>query len=246
MGNPEQLTNRQHVFPAASIKRFADANGLVSVAHCAATKQFKVKPEDDIFCATCVWDYRAESGYMLHIENQFQALAGEILANSIMSLSAEQSQTVTRFWALWCLRAELRNAPELDRPVPGVAGEFLTSEQRDRVESLGSAFVLSSGNKLPGRFAAGIRIQIGVDEHSHALRGGRWGIVRAHVGEFLVPDSPANMTAVPLTPGIGLYFGSDDCVISESEVAKANVCARKLAKRYYFARNFSACPGNSD
>lgn len=242
-GNPEQLTNRQHVFPAASIKRFADSTGLVAVAHCATKKQFKAPPEADIFCAFCVWDYRAESGYMLDIENQFQALASEILTNKVVSLNAGQSQTVTRFWALWSLRAELRDSPEPDRPVQGIAGELLTNEQRDRLESLGLTFILSAGNALPGRFLAGIRIQKGIDERSHRLQGRRWGIVRAHVGEFLVPDVPANMVAVPLTPEIGLYFEHDDCLIPESEVARANLCVRGLATRYYFARDFSACPG---
>lgn len=247
-GNPEQLTNRQHVFPTASIKRFADSNGLVSVTHCARKKQFKAKPEDDIFCAFCVWDYRAESGYMLQIEKQFQALAGEILTNKIVSLSADQSEIVTRFWALWSLRAELRDAQEPDRPVHGVAGELLTNPQRDSVESLGGSFILRSGgnDKLPGRFSAGMRIQMGIDMRSHPLRGRHWGIVRAHVGEFLVPDSPANVPVVPLTPEIGLHFERDNCLIPESEVAKANRCTRELAKRYYFARNFSACPGTNN
>jgi hypothetical protein len=242
-GNPEQLTNRQHVFPTASIRRFADSSGLVSMAHCATKKQFKVKPEDDIFCAFCVWDYRAESGYMVHIENQFQALADEILKNRIVSLNADQAQVVTRFWALWSLRAELRDAPEPDRSSRGIAGELLTNEQRDRIESLGVTFILSSGDKMPGRFIAGLRIQKGIDERSYQLQGRRWGIVRAQVGEFLVPDSPANMIAVPLTPEIGLYFEHDNCLIPESEVAKANLLARKLARHYYFARDLSACPG---
>ena len=247
-GNPEQLTNRQHVFPAASIKRFADSSGLVSLAHCATKKQFKAKPEDDVFCAFCVWDYRAESGYMLHIENQFQALAGEILTNKIVSLNADQSEIVTRFWALWSLRTELRDAPEPDRPVHRVAGELLTNRQRDGVESLGSSFVLRSGgsDKLPGRFSAGMLIQMGIDMRSHPLQGRRWGIVRARVGEFLVPDSPASVLAVPLTPEISLHFESENCLIPESEVAKANRCTRELAKHYYFARNFSACPETSN
>lgn len=123
-GNPEQLTNRQHGLQAASVERFADLNGLVSVRHLAANKQFKVKPDDYIFCASCVWDYRAESGYMRDIERQFQALAGEVLANRVVSLNGAQSETVTRFWALWRWRAELRNAPEPDKTIHG-AGSSL-------------------------------------------------------------------------------------------------------------------------
>ncbi len=246
-GNPEQLTNRQHVFPAASIKRFADLKGLVSVRHLATNKLFKADPdEDDVFCASCVWDYRAESGYMLDIENQFQALAGEILAGRVVALNAEQSETVTKLWALWYWRAELRHAPELDRTVHGVRGEPVTNEQRDKIESLGAAFILSSGNKLPGRFLAGFHILKGIDECSHQLRGRRWGIVRAHAGEFLVPDSPGRLLAVPLTPEVGLHFESHDCIIPEPEVARANVCARGSAKCYYFARDFSVCPGIPD
>ncbi|HEY7392165.1 MAG TPA: hypothetical protein VH640_26845 [Bryobacteraceae bacterium] len=242
-GNPEQLTNCQHAFPRASVKRFADFKGLVSVRHLATNKQFKAAADEDVFCASCVWDYRAESGYMLDIENQFQALAGEILAGRVVALNAEQSETVTKFWALWYWRAKLRNAPELDRTVHGVRGEPLTNEQRDKIESVGATFILSSGNKLPGRFLAGFQILRGIDECSHQLWGRRWGIVRAHVGEFLVPDSPGRLLAVPLTPEVGLHFESHDCIIPESQVARANACARRSAKCYYFARDFSVCPG---
>ena len=245
-GNPEQLTNCQHVFPAASIKRFADLNGLVTVRHLGTKKQFKAKPDEDIFCASCVWDYHAESGYMLDIENQFLALAGEILASRVVGLNAEQSERVTKFWALWYWRAELRNAPEPDRTVHGVGGEPLTNEQRDKIESVGGAFVLSSGNRLPGRFLAGFQIFKGIDECSSQLQGGRWGIVRAKAGEFLVSDSPGRTLAVPLTPEIGLHFESRDCTIPEPEVARANACARESAKSYYFARDFSVCPGIND
>jgi hypothetical protein len=86
---------------------------------------------------------------------------------------------------------------------------------------------------------------MGIDMRSRQLQGRRWGIVRAHVGEFLVPDSPANMNmiAVPLTPEIGLHFGQDNCLIPESEVARANARARAFAECYYFARDFSACSG---
>ena len=245
-GNPEQLTNRQHVFPVASINRFGDSNGLVSVVHCATKKQFKVEPEDDIFCAVCVWDYRAESGYMLDIENQFQAVAGDIIANRVASLDNVQSERISRFWALWSLRADIRDAPEPDRRVRGIAGEPWTNEQRDRLESLGGAFVISSGDKLPSRFTASILIQKGIDERSHQFKGRRWGIVRAETGEFLVPDSPGNMLTLPLTPELALYFEHDNCVIPEAEVTRANLCVRALTKRYYFARDLSACPGISD
>jgi hypothetical protein len=180
---------------------------------------------------------------MRDIENQFQALASEILTSKIVSLTAENSEVVTKFWALWCMRAQVRHAPEPDRPLQGIIGESLTNEQRDKIEALGAGFILSSGNILPGRFLAGIRIQKGIDESLYRLQGGHWGIVRAHVGEFVAPDSPENMLAVPLSPNVGLYWGHQDCVIPELEVARANQCVQKLAKNYYFARDFSACPG---
>lgn len=241
-GNPSQLTNRQHVFPTASIKRFANPRGVVRVRHAETGKQFNANPDDDIFCASCAWDQRSETGYMLDVENQFQALAGEILAGKVVALNTEQSEAVTKFWALWHWRAELRSGPE-PVVIHGVVGEPLTNAQRDNIEAVGGAFVLSSGNKLPGRFPAGVRILTGIDECSRQLRGGRWGIVRTQAGEFMVPDSPSRTLVVPLAPEVGLHFESDDCIIPAHEVARANACARNSARCYCFAREFSMCPG---
>ena len=110
-GNPNQLTNRQHVFPAASIQRFANLSGRVAVRHLGSNEPFGVLPTDDIFCAICVWDYRAESGYLLGIENRFQTIANEIVRNPKVALTSDQNHSVTEFWALWAMRTQFRITP---------------------------------------------------------------------------------------------------------------------------------------
>jgi hypothetical protein len=243
-GNPLQLTNRQHVFPVASIKRFTNSDGVVSVRHFTSGKTFPAIPTDDVFCAMCAWDYRAESGFMLAIENRFQTVAAQIEVNPSIVLTPDQHQAITEFWALWVLRAQFRSQPEGDRVFNGIAGENLNNQQRDVVESQSGTFVLGSTGAMPGRFVAGALIQKGIDEHTYNLRGQVWGVIRADEGEFIVPDEPKQFTAVPLAPMLLLCLNHDSCVISKSEVAKANTTFRQVSKRYYFARDISACPGD--
>src|SRR5207302_8582442 len=73
-GNPHRLTIRQHTFPRASIARFANSDGRVSVRH-IKSERFRVKPDHDLFCAMRVWDQRAEAGFHEKIEKPFQSLA---------------------------------------------------------------------------------------------------------------------------------------------------------------------------
>lgn len=55
-GNPNHLTLRQHVFPAKSISRFANQNGLVSVQDLVREQVFNAKPGNMIFCADRAWE----------------------------------------------------------------------------------------------------------------------------------------------------------------------------------------------
>jgi hypothetical protein len=71
-GNPHELPVKQHVFPAASIARFTQGDGCVSVYLIKHKKEILVKPDDQIFCARWVWDYRAEIGFMKQIEDKNQ------------------------------------------------------------------------------------------------------------------------------------------------------------------------------
>ena len=80
-GNPHGIVVNQHVFPRMSIDRFSNEDGVVQINNLAAEKVHFVKPVDKLFCASRVWDQRAESGYMKSIEDEFQKLANRIIDN---------------------------------------------------------------------------------------------------------------------------------------------------------------------
>lgn len=77
--NRHLLTVSQHVLPLASIARFADAEGRVSLHDLARRKVRLAKPNDNIFCAMRAWDQQAERGYMKRIEDEFQHLASKVI-----------------------------------------------------------------------------------------------------------------------------------------------------------------------
>jgi hypothetical protein len=107
--NRRLLTVRQHVFPLASIARFADADGRVSLHDLVRGKERSAKPDDDIFCAKRAWDQRAEGGYMKKIEDEFQSLASQVIHGVVSEIGEAEKSVFNRFYALWCMRARRRN-----------------------------------------------------------------------------------------------------------------------------------------
>src|SRR5277367_3510248 len=103
-GNPRRLTFWQHVFPAKSIERFAGHDGKIAVRHRQADKEFKLAPENELFCAQRRWDQRAEAGYMKEIEDQFQSQH-----MSHRSIPRDRHDT-KGFWAIWCVLVFSLNA----------------------------------------------------------------------------------------------------------------------------------------
>jgi hypothetical protein len=98
--NRRFLTVNQHVFPLASIARFANTEGRVSLHDLARSKVRFPKPDHDIFCAKRAWDQRAERGYMKEIEDEFKASPRKLLMASsrrLAKLKRTLSITSTRF-----------------------------------------------------------------------------------------------------------------------------------------------------
>ena len=239
-GNRDQLTFEQHVFPAASIARFASANGLVKIRRHGSTKILDAPPNHEMFCAKRVWDQRSESGFMKEIEDEFQAFAKQIVCGR-RSLDVFKSQVATRFFALWSARAWARQNRYVDQVIFGVSGSRLTKFQQDRIEKQHGIYIRENG-LMPGRFIQGSAIKSRIDKICSDLRRHHWGVIISNGAEFMCPDTPGPLAALPLTPKISLYLDHSDCVISREEVSKANRFATHFSKEYVFARNFSKCP----
>lgn len=116
--------------------RFAGRDGNVSVKPRQSEREFRLSPDDELFCARRSWDDRAESGYMKEIEDGFQILAREIIGGR-RGINVQSSKIVTRFFALWFLRFHFRHNPIPDHPIFGIVGEELSKDQEEILESKG-------------------------------------------------------------------------------------------------------------
>jgi hypothetical protein len=239
-GNPHQLTILQHVFPARSIERFANRQGEISVKYLSTGRIFRVKGNDQIFCAKRVWDQRAEHGYMKNIEDKFHNIA-ERITSGAGSLLPGDSKAVTEFYGLCRLRAAWRDRRLAPQPILGIAGENLTKDQEEVLETKHAIYVTADGT-IPGRYIVGIQIQNDIDGFAAQLERRQWGIVSAQDGEFILPDNFGSFTIVPISPAISLIYDSQDLSLSRNQVKMVNRCAANTASQYVVARDFTVCP----
>jgi hypothetical protein len=237
--NPHKLTIWQHVFPAKSIGRFAGADGTVSVTLCETGRQFRVPPEDRIFSAKRVWDQRAETGYMKDIEDNFQALADQIV-DGRRSLDSEHYRVARMFFALWWLRFSARNSPTPDGVLVGIEPDALSRDQQEILEAKGVAYIRAD-RKMPGRVLSGSQIQMDIDRFEACYAGLRWGVATAAKGEFILPDTFGQLMAVPVTPTICLVGDHENVEMPPSEVSRFNRLAVQSAKTYFIARDPTHC-----
>jgi hypothetical protein len=238
--NRHLLTVNQHVFPFASIARFADAEGRVSLHDLIRSAERRPKPHDDIFCAKRAWDQRAER-YMSKIEDKFQILASKVIEGVVSEIGEAENEVFNRFYALWYFRTRRRNLPEQEIGLDGVTGGGgLNRDQEENLEIQGYTFVRDG--KFLGRHINGIQLQVLINGYANKWRDEhKWGIIRAETGEFVVPDVPTR-SMIPLTPHLCLISGGVSGTILESNVAEINRLVRAASQEYFFARDFASCP----
>jgi hypothetical protein len=238
-GNRHCLTIRQHVFPTRSIERFADADGKVSVRLLRLNKLKRVSPGNTLFCARRAWDQRAEIGYMKGIEDEFQSIAGRIV-DGCRSLTSREHASISRFFALWYLRASRRTQPEPDQPLRGIIGEHFTKDEEEILEKHWISFARRDAT-VPGRMMLGLKIQIEIDRLMiRYFNEKQWGILQASNGNFLVPDI-SHSGAVPVSPNLLLLCERKNTVITQSEIAIINFQLASFALEYLIARDFQKC-----
>jgi hypothetical protein len=231
-GNPRRLSVKQHVFPLASIARFAKGDGRVSLYDMSRSAERQVKPDDLIFCARRAWDHRSETGYMRSIENAFQSVAEKIIDGTICDMSEAEKRTVNSFFALWCMREEFRFLDEQEIQAKGMLGHRLTKDQEECLEGNGYMF-MRDGGRIPARQMNGSLLQFRINKFVEELSSiPNWGIVRARAGEFLVPDVP-KYRIVPLTPTLCLVASAPNEMIPRHRVAEVNRALRSVCSEYF-------------
>jgi len=71
----------------------------------------------------------------------------------------------------------------------GVTGESFTKDQEEKFEKMGVLF-MREGGVMSAHRVHGFQIQAGIMRETSTLSTIGWGIVRAHEGQFIVPDFP--------------------------------------------------------
>jgi len=239
-GNPHKLTYRQHVFPVASIDRFSNADGRVSLFQIGCKKTLSIKSDNEIFCAMRVWNQRAEHGYMKDIEDQFQVLADAIIKTPELNFGKTENNVISSFFSLWSARVKFKNNPLPDQIMKGVTGGCWTKDEEEVFERHHCHFVRENSS-VPSRDMAGLYIQTEIDAMCATLANAQWGLIRAAQGEFIVPDCCPNMI-IPLTPTSCLVNQGVSGIILQENVVEINRYAIAASREYYFARDLSKCP----
>jgi hypothetical protein len=240
--NPNQLTIKQHCFPAKSIARFADVGGCVEVKLIKQNKKLKLKPEDQLFCAKRTWDQRAESGFMKKIEDRFQEIVESILKGIVTTISLEEQSAITDMFAIWNVRWHRNQSPIADQKLDGIIDTAIhyTKDNQEKLEK-NDITAITPDFLIPGRALSGVNIQRNLFIAQQQMVDAHWGILHASKGEFVVPDNCSNARILPLTPEFCLFSQSLDETIDEKELKEINKILIGGSKNYYFGRNISKC-----
>jgi hypothetical protein len=181
---------------------------------------------------------------MKKLEDGFQSLAESILTERVSSFDAQQTHTISLFYALWMARSEIRFRPEQDKHVPAILhGGYHSKSKEEQLEKAGYTFF--RGSTLPGRMMNGVRVRVQAMRYVRKINPtANWRIVRALSGEFLVPDWPV-YAFIPITPTLALVNGAFNQLLDRQAVGLVNVQLKSQSRLYFFARDFGSCPGLS-
>lgn len=240
-GNPYGLTINQHIFPAASIKRFSGVKGNVEVKRVGAKQSFTAKSDNKIFCGEFVWDHGSESGFMKNIEDRFQNLVGSFINDCRERFSSDENKIVTEMYALCCVRFMRKRTPILGQKLNGVKPENLTIDEQEILEKKGCSYV-DSNSIVSSRQMTGMQIRFDIDRICKQMTNVNWGVLSAEIGEFIVPDNFTKHAYFPLNPTMVLAANQTNRSIGFEEVERINRNAIESSDTYFFARELSACP----
>ncbi|TXI85541.1 MAG: hypothetical protein E6Q40_07630 [Cupriavidus sp.] len=238
-----QITNRQHFIARSVLKRFAGNGGKVQVLEFATGETANCGPDDDRFVVRRHWDQRSESRVMQDIERRFGSIAASVLRGKALRSDRAFHTTISEMYALWRPRFELavRPMPDMQLAVSGVEREVAPA-MRDQLEHHG-VIVPDAAGRIAGRSLAGVSLMRMLDMHAIQMTLTKWAVVRAHEGEFVLPDTFGQFLVLPLAPTYCFIADNENGVIDRDTVADLNALAKRSAHRFIVARDIAACPG---
>jgi hypothetical protein len=174
---------------------------------------------------------------MKKIEDEFQALVNELEAGRSEALCSDEHRCITRFWGLWHWRNHFIDFPLKDTQLNGIAGESLTLDKKEILESRWYAFAVGEG-KLPARVMTGLHIQIAIDRYEMAHGEKRWGVLRSPALPLIIGDRPGDLMSLPASPRLLLAADNSDCELMPSEAFRANQAALALSRNFAIIGRF--------
>ena len=238
-GNPHQLTVRQHCFPKRSIDRFVNAKGVVHAHLIASNESFRLRPSAILFCASRVWDQRAERGFMKEVEDAYQELADDIVRGRIVRpLSQQECRIVTDMYCLWNIRFHWKTRPLADQQLSGIldVSHKYTKDDQEILEKNDITAIRPDGT-ISGRNLTGLSVQSNMLSCRRALAATSWGILKTRERQFIVPDSSNSRLFMPVNPQLSLTAGVGYRVVTPSELSEINKLSQTGSKEFFFAQN---------
>jgi len=242
-GNPHALTRRQHVFPKASIERFANARNLVTVVWTDGKRPFLATTENPIFCVDRLWDQKSEDMAKVHCEDPFQSLAEECLSCALRDLSDHESHIASAMYGLWLARTCITVKPLADQKLNGILGALDSNDRisQDEGEKLEKSHIIVPQTneigevEIPGRMFAWPRIENLVRRTVMDAAHKKWGLLVSPNSIFCIPDTCPDAAIIPISPRRFLAWGITGQLLSDISAGDAESKIRATAKRFYVA-----------
>lgn len=245
-GNPHGLTVNQHVFPAASIARFCNADGVTDVLRYSPRKRFLAKPSNRLFCAVRAWDHGAEHDFK-KIEDRFQEIVDRIRAVGTWLLSPADHDAISDFMALWLARSTCRKLKVQGYRLNGIVGlhRHFTKDEQEQLEKARITPIRPDGS-IAARHINANTIWLRLGEFKrYYLRNAKWGLGFGQGAQFCVPEIPADVI-IPIGPQQALFARKADCMLLPSEIARTNLSILASDSTYVFANDLERCAGLED
>jgi hypothetical protein len=164
-----------------------------------------------------------------------------IIDGRVLTFDREQTHVISSFYVLWMVRAKIRDQPGKDAVLRGVLpGRGWSKDEEEGLEKAGLAF--QRGITIPARLVNGLHARVLVGRYLREVNpSASWDVVRASGGEFVVPDWPVH-AFIPINPTLALANHAINKTLDQDTVGVVNEQLRLASRRYFFARDFSACP----
>jgi hypothetical protein len=242
-GNPHELTRRQHILPVASIDRFCDAKGLVTVVPKSGIAEYKVRCEDPRFTVHRAWDQKSEDLAKTEYEDPFQAVAKELRSPMLRALSPSESAIVSNMYGLWRIRSILADETHDEIELVGMLGPRNIDNQwsQDEGEQLerGWSPVLAGAHPVvvAKRFFAWPRITTDIMRTLAYCRDRKWALIDSLDGEFCVSDRAPSQVVMPLTPTRIAALDALPQSLPRRQVSMINARMREASKHFIFGHS---------